>query len=118
MPRGGPCDHRRCDGDCRMLTEEELTPSPEDLVLARQLVADGWLSTSTRYRHVSRVLPGYAASDLLKPEMLATPAGKLLAEAWEQELRWALRSSYPFVEHKTLTVKQYAAFRAAGGQTA
>jgi len=49
--------------------------------------------------------------------MLATPAGKLLAEAWEKELRWALRSNYPFVEHKTLTVKQYAAFRAVGGQT-
>jgi len=57
MPRGGPCDHRRCNGDCRMLTEEELTPGPEDLALAQQLVADG--STSTRYRNISRVLPGY-----------------------------------------------------------
>lgn len=121
MPKGGPCEHPRCQGNatgCKMLTDEEMRPGPEDEELGRRLVADGWLSTSTKFRRVGRVLPGHSAEDLLRPEVLDTPAGRHFADLWRRELRFVVRSSEPFVEHLELTFKQYAAFRAAGGQTA
>ncbi len=119
MPMNNVCDHRNCYGrPCKSLTPEELTPSTEDAALGSQLVAEGWLSTSNKYHRIARLLPGFEAVDLIKAEMIDTPAGQALAELWERDRRFRVRSDEPFVEHRALTLRQYIAFRAAGGHSA
>ena len=56
MPRGGFCSHRACPaGDCRMLTDAELAPREEDVEFAKNLISEGWKSTSNKYRTVSKL---------------------------------------------------------------
>ena len=122
MSKGGPCEHRRCQGSasgCKSLTDEEMKPGPEDEALARQLVAEGWRSTSTRYHHIARHVAVPTGRDLVRPELHDTEAGKHMIEEWDRRWRgWFLRCGREGVERRTLTFKQYAAFSAAGGQVA
>lgn len=86
---------------------------------AKALVREGWLSTSNQYHRLARFKPGFEASDLIRPEVLHTPAGKALAEIWEQQRRGLLRSANTeFVEHKTVSPALFHAFRSMGGQSA
>lgn len=127
--RGGPCYHNAClarGKGCRMLTEEAIAPTEEDMVEARQLVADGWRSTSNKYRHVARLTqaPPEPAS-LLRPGIEHTYWGRAAMEALRREfesrashLMRCATAGDPVVEQRTLSARLYRAFRMAGGQSA
>lgn len=114
---GGSCKHPRCGGGpCRSLTKEALTPTDADLEFGRKLVAEGWIQTSRRYRCIARVKPEFASAEsLLRPEVADTAAGKILIEAWSKQRRWVMDRHGDLVETQELTVRQFAGFRAAGG---
>lgn len=122
MSKGGPCEHRRCQGSatgCKALTDEEMKPGPEDEVLAEQLVAEGWLSVSNKYMTVARHVGIPTGRDLVRPELQDTSAGRWMMDLWDHTWRnHMLRMGGEGVETRTLTRTQYAAFRAAGGKTA
>lgn len=125
MPRGGNCNHRRCDlGPCRQLTDEELTPTDEDLVVAGQLVMDGWLSVSTKYRTVALATAEVpTVQQIISPEYLDTSFGKDLAEYWHRHrinmLRThAFQEDSPLVVSKELTLREWKAFKKLGGRSA
>lgn len=120
MPRGGPCNHRECISwgeGCRMLTDAELTPSEQDLLLAEQLAQEGWVQTSARYRHVARwKTPPPTIEEILRPEHLNTRWGKKLAEklayeTGESGIRSAASFDRDLVEQRELTVRQFIAFK-------
>lgn len=95
----------------------ELTD--EDLVLARELIEQGYLSTSNKYRQVSRLRTPLTGKDIVRPELHDTLAGRTLIERWDRALsRDVLRGHDPEVEHRELTIGQFRAFKQLGGQTA
>jgi hypothetical protein len=105
------------------LTPEEIEPGPEDIELATRLVSEGWQSVSNKYRTVRRWTTQHIpVKELIRPELLETPEAKWwidkakgrLIEPW---LRMADTSGLPF-EEMELTVRQYRAFRLAGGESA
>lgn len=121
MPKNTDCDHRACCGEpCRMLTPEELEPGEEDIEYARKLIAEGWKSTSNKYRSVAKRRIPLTGKDIVRPEMWETEEGKRLIQNWDNG--WAgfyLRSpNHPDIEHIELSVKQYRAFKKLGGETA
>lgn len=118
MPVFG-CGHRACgQGPCRSLSEEELTPTPEDFEFAAELIDEGWRSVSNKYREVARLPPKSNAEDLIKPEALdGHPLGRDLADCWEKNKWWLLRCS-PVAEKRSLTVRQFRAFKLLGGRVA
>lgn len=121
MPKNDDCNHKNCDGGpCKMLTPEELEPSPEDLLEAEQLVKDGWRSVSAKFRGIARFTePVPRIEDMVSAEVLATNHGKRLAERWSKwSHTWDLRTNDAGVEHRDLSVKLYRAFRMKGGQSA
>lgn len=103
----------------RRLTAEELTPTPEDRATGRRLVAEGYRQLSRKYRMVAR-LP---ESDLEPIELLAQldsrEAAHLRAmfnvQATECILRW--HTSEEAGTCRTLSVREFIAFREAGGET-
>lgn len=108
-----------------MLTPEELEPSEEDMRLGERLVAEGWKSTSSKFRHIARFrIAPPNIEELMKPDALHTYHGRRLKKLWEQHRSdgWWLRmgpdQGDDGVEKMVLTVKEYRAFRLAGGQTA
>lgn len=121
MPRNDTCVHRGCDGGpCRMLTEEELAPSDEDMEAARVLIAEGWHSTSNKYRTVARFVdPIPPIEDMLRPEALDTLHGRRLAEWWRFNRHSSdLRTHRDGVEHRNLSIPLFRAFKKLGGSMA
>lgn len=98
---------------------EDLEVTSAECAVGLQLAREGWRSTSNKYRHVARLRSGLRAADLIRPEVLTTPAGTRLADLWKHEERFLLRTSdSSLVEEKHLTVGEFAAFKLAGGETA
>jgi len=100
MPRNDECNHPNCEGGpCKSLTREELTPTPADIELGDRLVAEGWIQTSSKYRHVRRwAKPGAPrAIDLITPEHRDTAWGRRAVRAIERHVTGsgALHSEYP-----------------------
>lgn len=97
---------------------EELEPSEEDRALAADLIAQGWRSTSNRYRTIERVqIPAFEDAVAFRdgvPEWLRRELRDLYASAYGSG-RWH-RSGYG--EQRTLTPAQFRAFRQAGGRAA
>lgn len=141
MPYHTTCNHRGCpEGDCQMLTPEELEPGAEDLELAARLVEEGYLSISRKYRMVARLTDKVpTAKDIIRPEMLDTPIGREMAKWWEGHQCYLLRmvasgaggdgcmtlphtreriSIVDLVEVRELTIKQFRAFKKLGGESA
>lgn len=121
MPRNNSCNHRSCHGQpCKQLTDEELTPTAEDIATAAELISEGWLSVSSRYRTIAKAsdkMP--TAEDLIQPSMLNTKFGGRLAELWHRERLNMLRTaSKNFVMKKELSVREWAAFKRMGGRAA
>lgn len=98
-----------------------LTPSPEDVVLAKQLVAEGWQSTSHKHRMIAR----------LRAEVPAFENGVTFSPEVPEWFREQVRKAYSWVGHRyirmapdeakeirQLTVAEFRAFRNAGGETA
>lgn len=126
MPRGGICNHDSCimEGEgCRMLTEDELRPSEKDIEFGRALVADGWKQTSRKYRQVRRVAPAHrvTADELINPAVAERGAARAVrlqmsdASIEQITLLWG-SVKLGEIEEMTLSVKQFAAFRAAEGK--
>lgn len=121
MPRNTPCEHRNCvGGPCQMLTDEELAPSEKDLEEARVLLAEGWASTSNKYRTVARFIePVPVIEDMVAPKVLATFHGKRLAACWQRCGHGSdLRCSQEGVERRELRVRVFRAFKRLGGPSA
>lgn len=124
MPYNTMCDHRRCDGEpCKMLTPEELEPSPEDLAQAKVLIDGGWKSTSNRFRNVARfVIPQPDIKTMLTPEALTSYHGQRLVKHYNQlGSLWHgcdLRCGDEGVEKMTLSVNVFRAFKKLGGRSA
>lgn len=113
------------------LTPDEYEPEERDIEYAKQLVAEGWHSTSNKYRLVARFkLPeGYTdltqcglprGKYMLHPDLMGTPLGGYLIRLWDDrrhslELRG---HDDDLVEHKELTVRQFLAFKRHGGPSA
>jgi hypothetical protein len=118
MPRDTLCNHRNCDGGpCKQLTPEELTPTPADLTFAEQLVAEGWLQVSAKHKLVARLPDDFpSADDLLRPEWHNTVHGDEFRRWWAMHRRMAHRSS--MARTKTLTTKQFRAFKQLNGRVA
>lgn len=96
MPRDTDCDHPNCGyGPCKALTPEELTPSNEDVELAERLIAEGWIQTSAKYRHIRRWKPPGPppAEALLAPEFHDTAWGRRALKKLA-ELGWSLSSEF------------------------
>lgn len=103
------------------LTDEELQPTDEQLDLGRRLVAEGWLSTSNKYRHIRRWAgnPRAEIRALISPELRNSPAARwILAQINERQPWLRTDDRYFPVEERVLTVREYRAFRLAGGQSA
>lgn len=106
--------------DNGQLTAEELEPTPEQREEGRRLVEEGWASVSNKYRTIRRwVTPPRRLLELLRPEVLDTPEGRFLQDNLrfcEPSLRGAERFGFE-VEERVLTVREYRAFRLAGGKS-
>lgn len=91
----------------------------------RQLVAEGWYSTSNKLMRIARFkTPRARIEQLVLPGVLQTAEGRYLREIWE---RYGLHTSNLRcppkgieVEHRDLASDPalYRAFRLAGGQSA
>lgn len=97
----------------------DIEPTEEDLALARDLIAQGYLSTSNKFRTVSRLRAPLTGKDIVRPELHDTLAGRTLIERWDRAWsRAVLRSHDPDVEHRELTIGQFRAFKQLGGESA
>lgn len=93
---------------------ELLEMSEEDILLAQQLVAGGWVSTSNRYRTVKLVvIPPLNEVVEFKAGVSDWLREKLREEYLRMAPTW--RRMAPGVE-RVLTVAQFHAFKRAGGQ--
>lgn len=119
MPRDSACTHRRCGGrPCRQLTDEELTPTEDDLVFAQTLIDEGWYQISAKYRRVARLPADFPrGEDLLRPQFLATRWAKEFLDYWNNHYRRVAVTEYGAAV-QTLTTKQFRAFKQLGGPTA
>lgn len=64
------------------------------------------------------MLPGYSASDLIRPEKINTIAGQIMAERWEAWVPQMLRTCPELTERLTLPQDVFRAFKILGGQCA
>lgn len=136
MPFGGSCDHRACEGNpsgCKMLTPEELEPGPEDLELAKQLIAEDWRQISSKHRMVAKLTipapikgwrdlaPIKEWRDLVRPELhelieeATFPGVSYTGDDIFEAFRRGAWHNEKWVERKTLTVKQFQAFKKLNG---
>lgn len=117
-----PCGHRRCSPDeCYKLPPEEVDPTPADITLGEQLVAEGWMSTSTRHRTIARWKnQPPKIEDMLLPEYRDSPFGRRFIARYGEWYGPSLRDSNPefepFIERRKLTLPQFRAFKKAGGR--
>jgi hypothetical protein len=115
------CNHERCQpGPCKALRPEDIPPFEEDFAVARELIAQGFRSTSNKYRHVRRLKRRVASfHEVVRPEFHDHPVMGYIADRWGMWESQVLRcGSLDDVEEKTLTVRQYRAFKLLGGYTA
>jgi hypothetical protein len=121
------CTHRRCPpGNCLAYTEATVTPTPADEEVAKHLVAEGWWSTSAKYRTIRRWKEKPpTVEELIRPELLNTFHGKRLAAALRPHIKYnygsymdpETRAPYPddLFEDAQLSPSLFRAFKAAGG---
>jgi hypothetical protein len=104
------------------LTAEEIEPTEEQLELGRRLVRGGWKSTSNKYRTLRRWAgdPHAEIRALIRPELMETPAARWVLAQINDHQPWLRTINERFfpVEECTLTVREYRAFRLAGGISA
>lgn len=94
---------------------EKLIASEEDKALARRLLDEGYLSTSNKYRTVSRAnVPPFEQAITFSADVprWMVEQMKHSYESWE---RWGARVHG---EHVVLTAAQFLEFRRIGGQSA
>lgn len=116
MPRGGKCDHPNCcGGECKQLTDEELAITPTHEALAQQLVEEGWLSVSNKYRHIIRWKnPPPPAGQVIAKEYQDTYWGQQAMEKYKKHVlgEWGLRMApKELLEERTLSVAEHKAFK-------
>jgi hypothetical protein len=111
-----------------MLSPEEIEPDAADVELGKRLVAEGWKSISTKYRRVARwVREAPPLLEIVDPVWRSHPAILAAAKACDYARNWGLRDAgnpfvqkeqSPDVETRELTIRQWRAFKRAGGQIA
>lgn len=99
----------------------KLDISENDWGHAQLLIVQGWKSTSNKYRHIARsvnlAFDAYVTLAPNTPKTLQTA----LRDAWRRANDYRLRvhnADDPTVETLTLTVGQFRAFKALGGDMA
>src|SRR5262249_53746062 len=117
----GPCDHRRCPpNECLMFSPATLEITDKDRELAVQLVAEGWWSTSHKYRSVARWREPIPPIDkMFQPEFLTSFQGQRIAAYVKRYLddHYDVRN-HKYEEHiedATLSPSLFLAFKQAGG---
>ena len=129
-PAGGSCGHRKCNTlgfNCRMFSEATLEITPADEAKAKELVAEGWWSTSGKRRTIRRWKERVPSpEELIRPEQLNTFHGQRLAHFLRGILKHNDWVSYDAVTRKPwpddlfvdaqLSPSLYRAFKAAGGE--
>jgi hypothetical protein len=102
-----------CNNDPRL----ELTEA--DMERARKLIADGFVSTSNRYRTVSKVhTPPFDEAMTFAAGVPAWLREEIHRAYEEQTKRWGARGNKEGVEHIELTSSEFRAFKLLGGPTA
>lgn len=120
---GGKCSHPKClrNGQgCRMYNEETVQITEADAQRGRELVAEGWWSTSQKYRAIARWRePVPTLEALFAPGMLDTFHGQRLGEVVRKHLDGHYGcggpAADPHLERATLSVSLFRAFKQAGG---
>lgn len=123
---GWSCGHRKClvlGVTCRAYSEATLAITDADERKARELIADGWWSTSAKRRTIARWKERPpTVEELFRSEMLAAFHGKRLAEVIRKHERghwdvsFADGKPYPdeLFERARLSPSLYRACKAAG----
>lgn len=80
-----------------MLTAKELQVSPEDFAYAQQLIAEGWIQTSSKFRHIRRWAPPGPPdpAQLIAPEFRDTAWGRRAIKAIKERVFGGLHGEYP-----------------------
>lgn len=126
---GRSCGHRKCMSlgtTCRAYSDATLEVTPADEAKAKELVAEGWWSTSAKRQTIRRWKERPpTVEELIRPEMLETFHGRRLAailtlhEQWRSDVSYDLvtRKPYPddLFEDARLSPSLFRAFKAAGG---
>lgn len=116
MPKNAECWHRRCaGGPCRAFTDEELTPTDEDMEFARKVIADGYHQVSSKYRWLAKPPRMPLFSDIIRPEHQDTHEGRALARMYQDYVRSRIRIDSETIE---VTFRQFRAFKLLGGPVA
>lgn len=99
---------------------EAMNPTPEQQEEGRRLVAEGWMQTSRKFRHVARVPPGMSPIEALRavdPRAAADLEDRL--QRWAADSFRRTHAQHPLVaeNHRELDIGTFAAFRKAGGES-
>ena len=117
MPRNTSCDHPNCDGGpCKALTAEELAPGPDDVALAAELVAGGWVQVSAKHRILHRwKTPPPAITDLIAPAFRGTYFEQRASRMSNMLVGEGAMSIAPreLVEERVLSPREFKAFKNA-----
>jgi len=99
---------------------DKLTASEEDLALVRSLIAQGYLSTSNRYRTVCKLnLPAFEEIFIFTGDDVPAWFRTELRDWFRRERGgWTRVHSERHGDVKTLTVAQFNAFKRLGGRSA
>ena len=116
-----PCNHRRCPpGECIAYDEKTLEITEADVAMAAKLVAEGWWSTSGKYRTIAKWKEKPpTVEEIFSEDLLATFHGKRIAEMVRSHEKWHYTVGSPahaeHIEHAKLTPSLFRAFKKAGG---
>jgi hypothetical protein len=92
------------------LTEEEVTPGPEDLEFAQKCIDEGFLQVSSKNRRLARMPP-----DMDPVEAMKRYAPAEFEKLVSQATCWARRNMKDADHMRELTVKQFRAFKKLNG---
>jgi hypothetical protein len=115
------CDHPKCRGaPCRAYSDETRKVTDADAELGARLVAEGWWSTSRKYRSLARWKERVPTIEqIFRPDVLETFHGQRLAKLITDHVRWHYNcggpTAEPHLEHAECSPSVFAAFKAAGG---
>lgn len=119
------CNHRRCPpGECIAYDAATLLVTEADAARGRELVEEGWWSTSAKRRTIERWKERPpTVEELFRPELLDTFHGQRLAAVVRTHVQhhysvaYANGKAWPrdLFEEATLSPSLFKAFKRAGG---
>lgn len=100
------------------LHPEKIVSSEADEARARSLIAEGYFSTSNKYRMVARVNVPPAAEAFTFAPGVPKWLREEVKSRYEDWVRWGMRVHREGVDHLQLTVGEFLAFKRLGGRSA